>query len=751
MALIKKDKSDTDLKKVCQDQLEVFLASNTQTFVDKLFQSLQDKSYNNKSSSSETTSSKTDETPIISSSVNSHSVDNESSSSRRRRSRSKSPGRRPSNKTSNSMTRGGRRHLDRSVVKRTEEVKSSTNKYSTRGRDRRSGSRSRSPSPSRVTRKRIHSSRSRSRSPFEKDAPNKRDVSRKRSASRSPERDVKRRDRCRDFDEKGVCLRGDLCPFDHGSDPVVLDAATGPIFGLNAPSGSGMMSNEGPRLPVPPPASNNSIGWQEYDPGNPSMDIRPSNIMMPPLNGPPAPSQGPPSSGHWNHSSGHTGHFPRPPLMSHLPPTHSAPSGRPNLSTIIPDGGDSAAGVEGNSHHQGQLNRNNNNVNNNNNNYNAFHQPGNHNNPHSMGPGDRGGNSSAPGRGSSRGRGFRGRGRGYRGSASGGMSRSNDQPEKCTLEVRRLPSNLNNISSLNEYFSKFGTIVNLQVRFQGDPEAAVIQFSSQAEASAAHRCPEAVLGNRFIKLFWHNKEQDPEKTDASTSNSTENSSSNYEDGDAKKSSEEDTRLSVKDRLDFKPEGESAKASRPVLNPNLLRKSNLVDKTEAPVIKTRSEHQKDKLFKNIEIRKKTENILSSLRKDQTSIGEKLINAKSKEERAKLKQLFDVLDVKRKEVEEELKKINEELLTECSRETSPVKSSRGRRGHHLPRGGSHVVHPVKIQERKKSLDQELDQYQKPSLEGDEQQDQATTEEQPESQQQESTDIVVGEASIQEAVKE
>lgn len=88
------------------------------------------------------------------------------------------------------------------------------------------------------------------------------------------------------------------------------------------------------------------------------------------------------------------------------------------------------------------------------------------------------------------------------------MMRPHDQPERCTLEVRRLPSNLNTIASLNDYFSKFGTIVNLQIKYEGDPEAAVVQFASHAEAAAAHRCPEAVLGNRFIKLFWHNKDQE---------------------------------------------------------------------------------------------------------------------------------------------------------------------------------------------------------------------------------------------------
>ncbi|KAJ3396377.1 hypothetical protein HDU92_003219 [Lobulomyces angularis] len=32
-----------------------------------------------------------------------------------------------------------------------------------------------------------------------------------------------RQQRCRDYDEKGFCLRGDLCPYDHGADRIVVD------------------------------------------------------------------------------------------------------------------------------------------------------------------------------------------------------------------------------------------------------------------------------------------------------------------------------------------------------------------------------------------------------------------------------------------------------------------------------------------------------------------------------------------------
>ena len=42
----------------------------------------------------------------------------------------------------------------------------------------------------------------------------------------------------------------------------------------------------------------------------------------------------------------------------------------------------------------------------------------------------------------------------------------------------------------------------------GDPEAALIKFSRHEEARAAHSCPDAVLGNRFIRVFWHNPDRD---------------------------------------------------------------------------------------------------------------------------------------------------------------------------------------------------------------------------------------------------
>lgn len=75
--------------------------------------------------------------------------------------------------------------------------------------------------------------------------------------------------------------------------------------------------------------------------------------------------------------------------------------------------------------------------------------------------------------------------------------------QNCSLELRKVPRGMNSIAHLNNHFSKFGKIVNIQISYDGDPEAAIITFSTHAEANVAYRSTEAVLNNRFIKVFWH--------------------------------------------------------------------------------------------------------------------------------------------------------------------------------------------------------------------------------------------------------
>src|SRR5687768_2504611 len=127
----------------------------------------------------------------------------------------------------------------------------------------------------------------------------------------------------------------------------------------------------------------------------------------------------------------------------------------------------------------------------------------------------------------------------------------------------------------------------------GDPEAALVQFESHMQAKSAHQCPDAVFGNRFIKLFWHSKEQQAANPPAPV-NSIEAADSSNGASDKDPITIE-PRKSVKDRLAPRLDDEEERRD-PITDRNLLKKSNLEKKTEpkptveevqAPLVKTRS--------------------------------------------------------------------------------------------------------------------------------------------------------------------
>lgn len=99
--------------------------------------------------------------------------------------------------------------------------------------------------------------------------------------------------------------------------------------------------------------------------------------------------------------------------------------------------------------------------------------------------------------------GMRGRGRG--GPMTGRFPQvSNNRGDGKTLQVKKIPPELNNIAKLNEHFATFGSIVNMQVRFNGEADSALISYASRHEAMAAYKSPQPVLNNRFIKVFFYN-------------------------------------------------------------------------------------------------------------------------------------------------------------------------------------------------------------------------------------------------------
>jgi len=229
---------------------------------------------------------------------------------------------------------------------------------------------------------------------------------------------LEKKQRCKDYDEKGFCLLGENCPYDHGLDPLVVEGGGFPPPPLNVPSTF---------LPPVPP---------QYFMVPPPPSLMPQALNMQP--GLPAASV----------DADTTGYNPEQPALSLTTATSSTP-----LVNVITTNTSSV----------------------------ALYTP-----------------SVSTTMSSQSGE----RPRMSRNQRTGGYHQRTPQEPTNTLVLRRVPPELNILSKLNSHFDQFGKIVNLKVGFQNDPEAALVQFSTVAEAKAAHSSSSAVLGNRFIRVYF---------------------------------------------------------------------------------------------------------------------------------------------------------------------------------------------------------------------------------------------------------
>ncbi|EDW03198.1 zinc finger protein swm [Drosophila grimshawi] len=297
------------------------------------------------------------------------------------------------------------------------------------------------------------------------------------------------RQRCRDFDEKGYCVRGETCPWDHGINPVVFEGINNSALMMSMreynPDAPEIWARGGPpgvpgvvpagggnpqQLPVPP------------QPGQTSINPFSGNVRAcAPLGAPnPAdyarqPGQAPPVNA--------------PPPMMPFPfnPTAvTTPLQRQLIPIPVMDGG--AAGGGGIAAEMGKR---------------RFELE------------DSVAIADVPSK--------------MRkvpiNSRLGPRVNPNMQQHNSSLELRKVPRGLNTIAHLNNHFAKFGKIVNIQVSYEGDPEAAIVTFSTHAEANVAYRSTEAVLNNRFIKVFWHNDNNSNSSSNNSSSNNINNNES----------------------------------------------------------------------------------------------------------------------------------------------------------------------------------------------------------------------------------
>jgi len=531
LALIKKDKTESELRDSMTQQMDVFLQSETQNFVEKLFSVVESKEYITQTVVKEETLSDVtaedttlgDEEPKIEADSTTPSRDNERyldprpPFEERRYSRPSPPHER------RITSRLGPREIREPSRRFRSRSRSRSRSRDTSPRhDRFRSARRRSPSPNFGRRRNMEVPR-RTRS-AERELHNSRDSTPTRDEGAAGYTPTAKKVRCRDYDEKGFCLRGDLCKFDHGTDAVVLE---------------------------------DSVKNVGYQPGGQTEPYIPGL----PLGGIPFP----------------------PPVLSVPPPGYGNARGK-----RAHEGGFDPPAKR-------------------------FEYP----------------------------RGGRGRGRGRGWGGRGGRGGS------TMLAVRNIPGELNSITHLNGHFSRYGNLVNIQVQFEGDPGSALITFSNLEEASAAYTTSEAVLNNRFIKVFWHHMDKGHIKDRLGRQNMGNANMVLVGEGSETKESTEDK----KDTDD--PEKVKEEKAQAIL---AIQKNQEMLQTQQEMMKKVEENRKNALVQQEGLLKSKHDLLDGLIEQQKALIVKLEKGKGTikpEEKSKIMKLLKDLSSSIDRTKEDIK--------------------------------------------------------------------------------------------------
>jgi RNA-binding protein 26 len=78
-----------------------------------------------------------------------------------------------------------------------------------------------------------------------------------------------------------------------------------------------------------------------------------------------------------------------------------------------------------------------------------------------------------------------------------------------TLYVHGISQEINRWEALLSHFQRFGQVIDIYI--PSNSEKAFVQFSKREEAEAALKAPDAVMGNRFIKLWWAKRDRIPDE------------------------------------------------------------------------------------------------------------------------------------------------------------------------------------------------------------------------------------------------
>lgn len=405
-ALLKRDRPINELQKFLLSQLEEFLNNETETFTILLVDTLRNESYLNEVLGDHRT-----EIAVTSSGEKSDTgekpIDKPFKEEEKPRSRSRSLVRSRSPRVKDVKFTRSKRYRRDDHTSDDEEERESFRKYRYHGRSW-SPRRSKSPKFKRRFRSpKIHS-RSQSGSPIKKP---KEDIFAEFKKSEGIE--IKTLGRCVDFDEKGYCMKGDLCVFDHGKDPVVLATGGNGVLSFQN-AGSTFTNTLTPSFPVVPIVQNVPVPLpvQPYPPPQNQRMYYPST-----------------EGSYWVRGSGGEQKF----------------SKQKRELVSVPTG-----------ENQNRFKRKN------------FKKEDNNNSNNKKPKFD------------------------YR--------RLGPKVSSNEVQLKNVPENLNNISSLNNSFMKFGKITNIQT--SSENKEATITFSATHEAQKAYQNIVTVFGILPITANW---------------------------------------------------------------------------------------------------------------------------------------------------------------------------------------------------------------------------------------------------------
>jgi RNA-binding protein 26 len=280
------------------------------------------------------------------------------------------------------------------------------------------------------------------------------------------------RQRCRDFEERGFCLRGDMCPMEHGLNRIVIeDVQSLSQFNLPGSLPSAHLIGAHGSLPFPAVSAPSSTLISTK-----SLHMKNSKNSGVGENG--STSNGP-------FVTGADLYDPDQPLWSNGRPETSAPP-VPLNSTKGEEteqlGADPADdNVDGSSYKPavrstivtlGNESK-------------EDQEPLNNNQEKQTNGNDMGLDFSQ--------------------NESSRIVRKQSQKAQRTLFVNGVPQKSNKKEILLSHFKRFGQIIDIYIPLNA--ERAFVQFSKREEAEAALKAPDAVLGNRFIKLWWANRDR----------------------------------------------------------------------------------------------------------------------------------------------------------------------------------------------------------------------------------------------------